>query len=392
MKFRKMILILIIAVLLLGMILIGFFYGKGKKENVGKSYMLYEVTQPEPLTFSGKVQVADKQVVSYDSSLGNITEIHAKEGSGVKTGDPLITYSSENNLNNLEEKRKMQEQYNTNLDNLKTELDAQYGERSNVNDWIVNIKQELQNTYAWDESTDKANRISELQLTLTEAQQALQSAETKISTLENSVQSYEDQLVSVEASMETLENTKQNVITANFDGIVKVNEKGRTDSSEPVVTVYSKKQIVSTSVTEYDIEKLKIDQSVTLSYVNQSKEVKGRVTTVDAIPESDTDNVGSYPVTITPEDPIPLGYSVQVKVPQEELRIPKDAVITEKDTKDGKKEGNYVFRYEKGKAIKTQITIEEQDNYSKVLSGLEDGDEILEDPAGIKDQMKVDVL
>lgn len=388
-KLKKKSIALISFIILTVIFLILFFYIQNKNKTTENSYALYKVKQQEDLVFSGKVQAADSQRVTYDQSLGNITEINVKDGDEVKAGDVLVTYSSESNQFDLVEKNKMQEQYNSNIANLQSDLSNQKEHVENIKNWITNIKEEIGKVNTWDESSDKSNRLSQLQTELSEAQQALQSAETQIGSIESSITTYKDQLAGVNASIATLENTRQKVITAGFDGIAKVNVKGQTNSSEPVVTVYSKEQVVKTSVTEYDIEKLTQEQLVKVSYVNQDKNVEGKIITIDAIPESDTENVGSYQVEISLVDDIPLGYSVQVKVSQPEVRIPNNVIVEEQNNDE---KNYYVYKYEKGKAIKTEVTIERKENYSRILTGIKYGDKILVKPEGLKNNMDVKVL
>ena len=353
---------------------------------------IYEVTQPEPLIFSGKVKAAEKQDVVYDQALGRIQSIDVTEGAEVKAGDILLTYSSGNNQNMLAEKVKMQAQYHTNIADLETDLASERDNLGKINDKVTNTKQRIKNTNTWGESKSKSNRLSELQIELNESQQEQQRTISQIQAMESSMRSYQDLLADVEATIATLESTKQTVVTASFDGVVKIDEAGINNGSVAVVTVYGKSLAVGISVTEYDIEKLEVGKAVSLKYVNQLKEVTGKIAFIDVVPESETDTVASYQVRVAIDEGIPLGYSVQVSVPQEAVHIPLESVV--KETSNSAKdalEKYYVFKYLDGKAVKTEVRVELNGNYMKVEQGLAFGDKVIEAPQELEDQMEVNV-
>jgi len=434
-KQKRIIIGTCIAIIALGLIVI-FIYARKSNSYTKVKYDVYEITQPNNLTFSGKVQSTDKQTVTYNQSLGDITSINVEDGATVNAGDILLTYSSGSNQNTLDEKKRMQSQYSTNIANLENNLSEEKTQLSNVNDRVTKLKNEIKNTNTWSDSSDKTNKLSELQTELSEAQQVQQSTESSIQSIENSIISYHDMLSDVNASIDTLEKTAETVITANFEGVVNVNKDGLTNSSTPIVTVYGKEIVISITVTEYDIEKLAMNQTVSLSYTNQTEDVEGTISFISTAPESDSDTVTSYRVEISIADSIPLGYSVQVSVPQDEIRIPVESVITEtnvesiiedsesinaeaakveSETEDSESETedsestdsesdiqtdssnittyekHYVFKYEDGKAVKIEITIEKFSNYIIVTDGLSAGDIIIENPIGVVDQMEVSI-
>ena len=193
----------------------------------------------------------------------------------------------------------MQSQYTTDIANLEEDLSEAQARRDTAKNKVSEVKESIRSTNKWSDSSSKTNKLSELQTELSESQQEQQTAESQIQSIESSITSYKDMLADVNASIETLENTKETIITADFNGTVKVDENGRTDSSSPVVTVYSKELAVNITATEYDIEKLAVGQSVSLSYVNQIKEIIGTVSFISTIPESDSNTVTSYGVEIS---------------------------------------------------------------------------------------------
>lgn len=388
---NKIIIVVGIGVFIIALLTIGLSIRNSKKK-VESYHNTYEVTQPEPLIFSGKVRASEKQTIVYDQSLGRIQSIDVTKGAEVVAGDILLTYDSESNRNMLNEKLKMQAQYSTNIANLETDLASERDNLGNINDKVANTKQKIKDTNTWGESKSKSNRLSELQIELNEFQQEQQKTISQMQAMESSMLSYKDMLADVEATIATLESTKQTVVTASFDGVVKIDENGMNNSSVAVVTVYGKSLEVGISVTEYDIEKLEVGKEVSLQYVNQLKEVTGTLSFIDMISESETDTVASYQVNISIDESIPLGYSVQVRVPQEEVHIPIESVVKEtSDSEEETIEKYYVFKYLEGKAVKTEVSVETNGNYMRVEKGLTFGDKVIEDPQGLKDQMEVNV-
>ena len=66
------------------------------------------------------------------------------------------------------------------------------------------------------------------------------------------------------------------------------------------------------------------------------------------------------------------------------MRIPTDSIIAED-------EKYYAFKYEDGKAVKTEVTITESSNYIIITNGLSIGDRIIGNPEGVTDQMEVSI-
>ncbi|WP_179190412.1 biotin/lipoyl-binding protein [Candidatus Enterococcus mansonii] len=345
-----------VAIILVGIVivlmLIVFFVVKNKKNKNVVQWTTYTIRKPEDLILSGKVVSKAEQRVQYNSLLGEITKVNVVNGAQVKAGDVLLTYSSQSNQNSLKEKQALQAQYTTNITNLENDLFL-------ANEKLTKAKNE-------NNDTDKQN------------------AETEINSLETSLTTYRDQLTDINAQISTLENTSETVVTANFDGKAKVDETAKSDNSKPVIVLYSNDLLIDTSVTEYDVEKLKSDQEVTVASTNQSRQVSGKINFVGTIPVSEDTVVSNYKVQATLNEPIPLGYSVQVKVPQNEVNVPAKVVLDDKDQK-------YVFKYVKGKASKTKVKAEVMDGYTRITEGLQIGDKVIENPKGVKDNMDVNV-
>jgi HlyD family secretion protein len=79
------------------------------------------------------------------------------------------------------------------------------------------------------------------------------------------------------------------------------------------------------------------------------------------------------------------GYNVQIFLPQNQLQLPKSAVIKEK--------GNiFVFVYKSGKARKQKVVLKEESGTYLVESGVKVNDQIISNPdKDLKDGQEVAV-
>lgn len=84
--------------------------------------------------------------------------------------------------------------------------------------------------------------------------------------------------------------------------------------------------------------------------------------------------MANYTFDVKTDENLQYGYSVQVKLPLNELRIPKKAVIKEGDK-------SYVYLVQPSKRVKKQaVTAEEQNGILVVKEGLKAKDKIIADP------------
>lgn len=328
-----------------------FFLTSNKKEE--KLHSVYSVTPTEELNFSGTVKAKKVQNVFYDSTQGEITSLAVQNGSDVKAGDTLINYSSKADQLALNEKTAVQSQYTTNIANLMKELQEK--------------------KYAYNQAVNAGDDAKK------------QAAETAINTIETSITQYQDQLTDVNAQIDSLNSKKESAIVAEFDGKIVVDETAKKDSTKAVVTVHSNDNVVEFSATEYDIEKIGLDQEVKVSFMNQDKKIPGKVTYKSAIPKQEEKISASYTGEVTPKEAIPLGYSVKISIPQNEIKIPSDTVVA-------KDQDHYVYVYKKGKAHKRKVLVEKMDQDTYLLKeGLSNKDKLLRKSKDIKDKMDVKI-
>ncbi|MDR0879629.1 MAG: hypothetical protein LBN09_02880 [Clostridioides sp.] len=370
-------------VLALVVIVGAFVYSSNRKEKEASNYTVYKVEKAEPLVFKGNVAAEKTENVFYDATLGKITDIPVSDGFEVKTGERILTYKNEavqaeaetqdtgagklklavsNAEENLETAKIKLNKYNTKL------ADAKY-ELKNLDKSTVEGKQkaqELKATIAQYE--EQASAQADV---VTQSRQALKAAKADYKDASNSVESTRKKA------------TKH--ITAPIDGIVFVNKSGKSDPTTPVIKIVSKDVVVQGKVSEYDYDKLTVLQKVSVRASNQTQEIGGEIKHIDKLPEEEAassampgvasapSSVANYNFVVKLDNPIQYGYSVQIKVAQNELRIPQTALI-----KEGTRE--YVYTYKNGRAIRKAIRTENVDGVIVVKDGLKENEKIIANP------------
>lgn len=211
-------------------------------------------------------------------------------------------------------------------------------------------------------------------------------------TVEDQVESAYRSLRDAEISLENLnDNLEDYTITSPIDGnIVEKNYKaGDTlESGKTLCTIYDLSYLsITLTIDELDISKLEVGQEVTITAeAVEGQTFKGVITNV-SVKGTTANGATTYPVTVRVDDPGDLwpGMNVDCVIITEQvtnvLRIPAGAVnrtgqVLVKGADNGGDESlpeGYGYQ---------EVTIGTSDgNYAEVLSGLEEGDEILYTPA-----------
>lgn len=177
------------------------------------------------------------------------------------------------------------------------------------------------------------------------------------------------------------------IVRAEHNSVVtSLNEDAKNDSQKPMMVLKSEEQVIKGTVTEYDRSKITLEQPVDIQYVSNGQVVQGRVTNISEMnnePEEDNQNgIVTYNYTAVSDQPIPVGYSVELLIPREEIRLPEQSVTDENGVR-------YVYTITKGKAEKRQITAEKVSGYYLMREGLQENDQIIKDINGIRDGMDV---
>ena len=226
-------------------------------------------------------------------------------------------------------------------------------------------------------------KIDEAQLLLEQVEQSLDKAKEKsksrVWSLPLSVKMVELQLDQAQAELD------KTIITASFDGIVTAvyiregQQLSAMTYANPAIGLIDPSEIKMNGVIdEIDVPKVKLGQeAIVILDALPDKEVKGRITFIS--PESTTEmGVVFYKTTITLENPdeeLKDGMSATAEIIIEQhndvLLIPNRAI-------QGSWENPFVEVVTDEQIEKRQISIDLSDGiYTEVLSGLEEGEEVI---------------
>ena len=226
-------------------------------------------------------------------------------------------------------------------------------------------------------------KIDEAQLLLEQVEQSLDKAkeksESRVWSLPLSVKMVELQLDQAQAELD------KTIITASFDGVVAAvyikegQQLSAMTYANPAISLIDPSEIKMNGVIdEIDVPRVKLGQeAIVILDALPDKEVKGRITFIS--PESTTEmGVVFYKTTITLENPdeeLKDGMSATAEIIIEQhndvLLIPNRAI-------QGSWENPFVEVVTDEQIEKRQISIGLSDGiYTEVLSGLEEGEEVI---------------
>lgn len=358
-------------------------------ENV---YQTATVEQAAPLLFKGSVKAEKTQEFYYDQSMGTITNIGVTNAQEVSNETVLLSYENSTVQEQADEQDQSLARANLAVQNAQESLDLAYEKQ---NEAIA----------AYNEAVDKANAQEE---STEEGKLKKQELLTQVDSLEEGVKSQKDMVLQAQQALESanLDLTSANemtekirgkvthTITAGMKGIAYINEKGKSDPTVPVVTIVSPATVIEATVSEYDYERLQAEEKVTIQPTNGDAKIDGTITQVDKLPETNVAQgadasagsaSASYTFQVKPAKDLQYGYTVQITLPLNELRIPGKSLV-----KDG--EARFVYVVNEGKAHKQAVSVTEKNGLFIVTEGLKEEDEIVTNPdEDLKDGQEVAV-
>ena len=343
--------IIIIGVSVLFVCLIGAFVYYGlNAEKAAKVKETYTLEKMEPLMFQGAVKPRKNQEVYLDASLGRLKKTNVKDGQKVKKGDTLLTYVNETVEGQIKEQKRQINRTQSNINSAQSALNRARSKLYRIEDDLQDAKRKAKKagiSYDADPTVSSLKAERDAQIDAIEAQK---------DTVRSAVADRDD----AEAALSDSKAERYKKVKAKISGNVKLEEEGKNNSAVPLLTIYSKGIMIEATASEYDYPYLKEDKKVKI-YINSTEEtVKGTITHVDDLASRNTEAQASsgvsYAFQVVPDEEIQYGFSVQVKVPLEEIRIPEEYVVKEK--------GNYyVFRYEGESAVKEPVSLEKREGY-----------------------------
>lgn len=365
----KIIMALVASVIcVMAMVFTAIKHNSPKAEADG-GYTIYHVESTDPLIFNGTVEAESIDTIYQDVTLGEITEIHVKDGQSVAEGDVLITYENDEII----EAKRNRERSVMNISNCKEDINLAMEREKKVKQQLNNAEKELSNLKSND--LEYELKKSGLEQDVAHYEASVESEKETIRTLERTLQGNEADLADVNENIASLEKSATTKVIASTEGIIILQEKGKADSSVPLIKIISEAVVVVGEVSEYDYATLSIDQEVTVKHVSVNEEIKGRITSIDRLASSKLESSGAvtYQFTVEIEQLIQYGFSVQIRLFTEKLVIPESAIVE-------KGEERFVYVYENKKVNKKSIVTIEEGGLFIVSDGLEQGNKIIENP------------
>lgn len=361
-------------------IVIAAIVGNQSNQETTPRYATYKVEESDPLLFKGTVDAENVDSIYYDQSLGKITAISVEDGKEVKKGELLLTYQNEVAQTEVDQQERMLNKNSLSVSTAQENVNSAIAKRKELTNDLNQASTDYNNR---DESTPEG--VADGQEAKAKYEQYKQALEAQEDVIRQANQALEAANLELNDSASVLDGAKQKIsteVTAPVDGIAYVDPNGKTDMTRPVVKIVSPKVVVNGIVSEYDYQKLAVNQEVSIRPVSSSESVTGKVTYVDKLPMTkaagDSSAMINFEFKVAPQKELQYGYSVQISLPQKALRIPEKALVSDS-------EGDKVFVYKKGKAVKKVIKTTKQDGLIIVQEGLVLGDTIISNP---NDQLK----
>lgn len=355
MKKKKIIIGGIIVAIAAGIVVWRLAVPKTQSKAAVQTYTLKKSDLADSVLVSGTVISSNSKNVYSTVTNYPIKEVYYKVGAKVKAGDVLAELNTDSldedirqtelNIKNAEETQKNESSSNKySLENASNNLDAAAIELSSAQDAYDKTKKLYEaGASSQDELTKADSALKKAQLSYDNAEAALENAKGKSTAISSN--NIEIQKAALEKQKDTLKNAK---ITAPIDGTVTmVNAKeGGSAAGLLFVVEDTDNLIVSTNIGEYDIDKIKTGQEVTVKADSLGdKKFVGYVSKID--PTAVKDNSGSTAsssnvqfyteITLKDKDPsVKIGMNVRLTIKLNEKKnvysVPYDAVVNE----DGK--------------------------------------------------------
>lgn len=185
----------------------------------------------------------------------------------------------------------------------------------------------------------------------------------------------------VMSAEELLEKAKGG-ITADFDGIVSAVTavSGATSAQgEQLFTIAQADDIkIDISLSKYDLEKVKLNQSVTVTIAGT--EYKGTVTKINRIAETNDKGATLVKAEVhvnNPDDNIIIGIEAKVKI---DIDSAKNVVLVPVQAINSGQDGNFCYVVEDNKVVKKPVTTGvTSTKYVEVKKGLTQGEKVITD-------------
>lgn len=265
-------------------------------------------------------------------------------------------------------------QYANPENNSLSDISVENGQEVNDGDLLFTTK---------DNSVIEQINVLKSQLTSLNSQKSRLSKNNKDNVNNDAIASINAQISSVEAQISALNSSAYVKNTAPFAGKVYINDQNSTDMNTSFISLVSNEFFMKGYVSEDDLEKVQIDQTVSIKVNSSDKKMTGRISYVSDRPTTTKtkemkDNLSYYEVDISFEDQEGLvnGFHVDadLEIVSNEYKVPTTAVLKSGDSA-------YVMKDLDGILKKQEVTIVKTGkNVTKIVTNLEPGDKILKHP------------
>lgn len=359
---KKKVLIPLIVLLIALFIGASIYRSQAQNEIIVETGQIKEEELTTTVMIPGTLALADEQKVYKDMEKGDVETIHVKEGDSVKSGAPLVTYSSD--TIELEEQQADLTRQSTNM-----QIESLNKQLNRLDEKQDDLEKEIGKSAA-DEQIDAEREQLNLELDTAKL-------ERKRNNLE---------LSSLEKQRNAL------TVTSKIDGtVLSVQQETQPNAEiqEPLVHVGQTGSFTAQGVlSEYDALNVKSGQSVTItSDVVPDQKWKGSVAKVDLLPEQeaaasmDANAANQYPVEVKISDAnisaIKPGFKLLLNIETNKktaYSLPAEAVLQEDSEA-------FVFIVKNGQAVQKTVKIGIQaDDRIEVSEGLTGKDQVVLNP------------
>lgn len=419
---KNKIIIAIVSIILIIGVAVTIFMNLDNKTTVD----LYTVSEQAPISFSGSANPVNSQDIYYDATKGNIIQYYVQDGDTVAVGQDLILYENQEMKEGVED---LTRAYNSALNSYNSasgQLGKAKNDLTNANNRIGNLEYKI-NNYNPNTTQKTLNNSSQVPseqnnlnttdptanyptntediMTLKAELESLkaekQGYESAITGLEDGVMQAKSALDDNAARLQRAKEKMNITEKAKVDGKISLNKEAADapatmTGAEPVISIKSGDIIIKSQVSEYDYDKIKVDDKVKLTILNSNKIIDGKISKIDDEPvgneggqipgatQQKTSNVANYSFEVVPSEAIQHGFSVNIKLAKNDIYIPSEAIEKLK----GK---YYVYTVNDGITAKKKIEITKEDSLYKLVSGLKIGEQIISNISDITEGMEVEV-
>lgn len=338
----------IFVVALIATIVVAVYIKNNSNENINKQSKVdyFEIKETGGSKFKGSSIISKEQKIMLDKTNGELNEVFVEEGQYVKKDTELFSYHNEAISEQVDD-------LNRQIDSLNLKIEKEKDRVSKLNS--LNNEEQTQESEVGFNETNKVQNLQGQQI------------ETG-----SMVDELTANLNDIIYKRDSLNNKVTKIIKAEIDGKVYINNE---DPIKEYMKIISEEPLISAEASEFDVDKLKIDDKVEIKVISNNKKITGKIIKIEEVPEiSPNEKSVVYKFYIKPDESIKIGFSVELTVNPEKMLIPKSCVL-----EDDNKLYVKLIEGDSNKKVEIKATPKD-DNYIIEDNTLKVGDKILINP------------